>query len=30
MEQITAEIQLRTIAHDFWAVLEHQMKYKKV
>lgn len=25
----TAEIQLRTIAHDFWAVLEHQMKYKK-
>ena len=29
MEQITAEIQLRTIAHDFWAVLEHQMKYKK-
>ncbi|MFR7846647.1 MAG: hypothetical protein ACLU8S_02610 [Coprococcus phoceensis] len=27
---MTAEIQLRTIAHDFWAVLEHQMKYKKV
>lgn len=24
-----AEIQLRTIAMDFWATLEHQMKYKK-
>lgn len=24
-----AEIQLRTIAIDFWAALEHQMKYKK-
>ena len=24
-----AEIQLRTIAADFWATLEHQMKYKK-
>ena len=24
-----AEIQLRTIATDFWATLEHQMKYKK-
>lgn len=23
------EIQLRTIALDFWAVLEHQMKYKQ-
>lgn len=29
LEHISAEIQLRTIAHDFWAVLEHQMKYKK-
>lgn len=26
---MTAEIQLRTIALDFWAVLEHQMKYKQ-
>lgn len=26
---IQAEIQLRTIAIDFWAALEHQMKYKK-
>ncbi len=25
----TAEIQLRTIAIDFWAALEHQMKYKR-
>lgn len=25
---ITAEVQLRTIAADFWAALEHQMKYK--
>ena len=24
----TAEVQLRTIAADFWAALEHQMKYK--
>ena len=24
-----AEIQIRTIAMDFWATLEHQMKYKK-
>lgn len=24
-----AEIQVRTIAMDFWATLEHQMKYKK-
>lgn len=28
-ERLMAEIQLRTIAIDFWAVLEHQMKYKK-
>lgn len=27
--QIPAEIQVRTIATDFWATLEHQMKYKK-
>lgn len=26
---LIAEIQLRTIAIDFWAALEHQMKYKK-
>ena len=24
-----AEIQLRTIAIDFWGALEHQLKYKK-
>lgn len=24
-----AEIQVRTIANDFWATLEHQIKYKK-
>lgn len=28
-QNIMAEIQLRTIAIDFWAALEHQMKYKK-
>lgn len=27
--QTLAEIQIRTIAMDFWATLEHQMKYKK-
>lgn len=26
---IRAEIQIRTIANDFWATLEHQLKYKK-
>lgn len=26
---IYAEVQIRTIATDFWAVLEHQMKYKQ-
>ena len=26
---LTAEIQIRTIAHDFWAALEHQIMYKK-
>ncbi|HCR82765.1 MAG TPA: hypothetical protein DIW07_05015 [Lachnospiraceae bacterium] len=26
---VTAEIQIRTIALDFWASLEHEMKYKK-
>lgn len=25
----TAEVQLRTIALDFWAALEHQLKYKR-
>lgn len=29
LKSITAEIQLRTIAIDFWATLEHQMKYKR-
>ena len=28
LKDITAEIQLRTIALDFWAALEHQIKYK--
>lgn len=28
-QKITAEIQIRTIAMDFWASLEHQIKYKK-
>lgn len=28
LKGITAEIQLRTIALDFWASLEHQIKYK--
>lgn len=27
--KMMAEVQLRTIAIDFWAALEHQMKYKK-
>ena len=26
---LNAEIQIRTIALDFWANLEHQMKYKR-
>lgn len=29
LETITAEIQLRTIAMDCWASLEHQLRYKK-
>ncbi len=29
-EQIRVEVQIRTIAMDFWASLEHQVKYKKV
>lgn len=28
-EQVLAEVQIRTIAMDFWASLEHQLKYKK-
>ena len=28
-EHVTAEIQIRTIAMDFWASLDHQLKYKK-
>ena len=28
-EQVLAEVQIRTIAMDFWASLEHQMRYKK-
>ncbi len=26
---LRAEIQVRTIANDFWATLEHRLKYKK-
>lgn len=29
INNIPAEIQVRTIATDFWATLEHQLKYKK-
>ena len=29
LQGLTAEIQIRTIAIDFWAVLEHQLKYKQ-
>ena len=28
-EYVVAEIQLRTIAMDFWASLEHKLRYKK-
>ena len=28
-EQMQVEVQIRTIAMDFWASLEHQLKYKK-
>ena len=27
--QVPIELQLRTIAMDFWASLEHQLRYKK-
>ena len=29
MKEVKAEVQIRTIAMDFWASLEHQIKYKK-
>lgn len=29
MERMRVEVQIRTIAMDFWASLDHQMKYKK-
>ena len=29
MEKVKVEVQIRTIAMDFWASLEHQMKYKQ-
>ncbi|MBR4580667.1 MAG: GTP pyrophosphokinase family protein [Lachnospiraceae bacterium] len=29
VKKVYAEIQIRTVAMDFWASLEHQMKYKK-
>ena len=28
MEYVTAEVQLRTVAMDFWASLEHDLRYK--
>ena len=28
-EYLKVEVQLRTIAMDFWASLEHEMRYKK-
>ena len=28
-EKMRVEVQIRTIAMDFWASLDHQMKYKK-
>ena len=28
-EEVRVEVQIRTIAMDFWASLEHQLKYKK-
>ena len=28
-ENMRVEVQIRTIAMDFWASLDHQMKYKK-
>jgi len=27
-ERVTAEVQIRTIAMDFWASLEHELAYK--
>ena len=29
LKDLAAEIQIRSIAIDFWAVLEHQLKYKQ-
>ena len=29
-KQIRVEVQIRTIAMDFWASLDHQLKYKKI
>ncbi|MBF0848845.1 GTP pyrophosphokinase family protein, partial [Streptococcus danieliae] len=29
IRKVKVEVQIRTIAMDFWASLEHQMKYKK-
>ncbi len=29
VEQVPVEIQIRTVAMDFWASLEHQLRYKK-
>ena len=28
VEYITAEIQIRTVAMDFWATLDHKIRYK--
>ena len=29
MEEVPVEVQIRTVAMDFWASLEHQLRYKK-
>ena len=29
MEKVVIEVQIRTIAMDFWASVEHKLKYKK-
>ena len=29
VKEVKVEVQIRTIAMDFWASLEHQIKYKK-
>ena len=29
MQEVPVEIQIRTVAMDFWASLEHNLRYKK-